>query len=307
MRQRKHRILFFWIIFIITLIIIPILLLYSSGYRIDTNGFKIVKTGSLHVETIPKNADIYINDKLYPKTAPVLINNLAPNEYNIRINKNGYSTWEKKLKIESTKTVFLQDIILVKNNIQAKKISKKDFPLSSPKEIITTEIAKIIADLNLSSNLKIDNTNGPVLTILDKKNNFLYLIETDNLSVQVEEVSEQATDFSWNRSTLLSGQENKKLLFHNDLEIWIYNYATKEQKLITRQSEKITEAIWFNDNYIIYAEADKIKLLEIDERDYRHCSDLIEATNPANLILDKKQEILYFEADKNYWQIDLLD
>lgn len=299
--EKKHRKIYFWFIFTLTVITIPVLLLYSSGYRYNLKQRKIIKTGSIYISSTPKGASIYLNDKLYLSTTPTLINNLFPNEYNIAIKKDGYASWEKKLLVESKKTVFATEIFLAKKNINPAKISKNQFPASPAQEIITADIANTINQLSLSSDLEIKKADNGYLTILDNKNQTLYLIKSDNLSLKIEKLSQTVKGFQWNQ------KNNNLLLFFNDIEIWVYDVNQAGPELLTRQSEPILEAIWLSENYIIYNETNKIKLMEADSREPRQIYELATVNNAKNLSLDNKEKNLFFEADNNYWQLNLMD
>jgi len=104
--------LFFLIFFIIG----PFLLLYATGYRLNTQKFKIEKTGSLIVESFPKNADIFLNDKPIKQKTPAKLRYLLPNEYLLRVSKGGFYGWEKRVRVQSNLATFEKSIILIENN-----------------------------------------------------------------------------------------------------------------------------------------------------------------------------------------------
>ena len=101
-------------------IMAPILIFYASGYRYDVKLGKILKTGTLMLEAKGiKNASLYINDKLYEKPfdEKIFVYNLLPGDYNIRLEKENYYPWQKKISIQSSLTTFVKDIIFFKKNI----------------------------------------------------------------------------------------------------------------------------------------------------------------------------------------------
>lgn len=77
-----------------------LVVLYGKGYRIsfaqDTP--KIDKTGLLVVNSTPNGAQVLIENHLTTATNNTI--NLSPGIYNIKIQKEGYFPWQKKLKIE---------------------------------------------------------------------------------------------------------------------------------------------------------------------------------------------------------------
>lgn len=72
---------------------------FAKGYRPSVKTKALEGTGLLATNSFPRGASVFINDKLTTATDDTL--NLPPGEYQIRIQKDGYIPWEKKLKIEA--------------------------------------------------------------------------------------------------------------------------------------------------------------------------------------------------------------
>jgi hypothetical protein len=77
-----------------------IVVMYGKGYNFNFGGGKIglSGTGLLAATSQPTGAGIYVNDHLTSATNNTV--SLAPGEYDIKISKSGYSSWNKKIKIE---------------------------------------------------------------------------------------------------------------------------------------------------------------------------------------------------------------
>jgi PEGA domain-containing protein len=71
---------------------------WAQGYRINFSQRIIEGTGLLVANSEPKGASLYIDDKLTSATDDTL--HLNPGSYDIRLEKDGYQTWKKILKIE---------------------------------------------------------------------------------------------------------------------------------------------------------------------------------------------------------------
>jgi len=119
--NKNQRTIFFFAMVAIFLIIGPSIIMYSQGYRFDIKKFQFVETGGIYIKAFPEEADLYINDEYINKTSfftrDILIQNLLPENYNIRIEKEGYHFWEKNLEIESKKVTEAKYIILFNENI----------------------------------------------------------------------------------------------------------------------------------------------------------------------------------------------
>lgn len=90
----------------------PILVFYTAGYRFHFPSQQVFQTGVLSISSIPKNAQIFIDDAEHEKTTPTLIDTVFPGEHTIRISKDGYASWEKTLPINEFSTTFIQNIVL---------------------------------------------------------------------------------------------------------------------------------------------------------------------------------------------------
>lgn len=94
------------------LILAPAISFYAIGYRLDLATKSIKQTGILILESMPKNAEIFLNDKKISQKTPAKIKNLLPGDYKIKIAKNNYISWEKKLPIISRQTTWASYITL---------------------------------------------------------------------------------------------------------------------------------------------------------------------------------------------------
>lgn len=89
----------------------PLVVLYTAGYRLNFTHLSLVKTGLLSITTIPKGATVYLNEK-NRATTPTILENIMPGIHKIRLEKNGYLTWEKNLEIKEQETTFAPKVIL---------------------------------------------------------------------------------------------------------------------------------------------------------------------------------------------------
>lgn len=72
---------------------------FAKGYRPDLKNGTLKPTGLFLANSIPRAAQVFINGKLVTATDDTL--NLPPSEYEIKITKEGYLPWQKKLKVEA--------------------------------------------------------------------------------------------------------------------------------------------------------------------------------------------------------------
>ncbi len=91
-----------WFILAAVLLFVAIGALISSyflrGYRPDFRRGLFEPTGLLVINSKPKGASVFINGKLTTATDDTL--NLPPGEYRVRISKDGYLPWRKKIDVK---------------------------------------------------------------------------------------------------------------------------------------------------------------------------------------------------------------
>lgn len=145
--------IFFLLIFVFCLIVI---ILYSRGYRLNLKEKDLNAIGIVSINSEPNAAKIYINNQLKGITNQNF--QLTPGEYLIEIKKDGYTSWQKKLKVKG-------ELVY---NLQAQL-----FPIN-PSLIPVTNIGVVKA-------IAIDQTEK-ILIFSDKNNpqkDGIYLFETN--------------------------------------------------------------------------------------------------------------------------------
>ena len=98
------------LIFLVTATIF--LVLYGSGYRLAFNQHKVSLSGTgLFVATsTPDGASVFLNRRLTSATNTTL--NLPPGTYDVKITKDGYIAWEKKLTVQEEIVTKAQALLL---------------------------------------------------------------------------------------------------------------------------------------------------------------------------------------------------
>jgi len=133
-------------------IISPIMVLYALGYRLPEKQSSAKPVGVLIIESLPKRADVYIDDEYVGRT-PHSEANLPARTISLAVAKEGLTTWQKTIAIKPGIVTETRDIRL--------------FP---DKKNLTT-LASDIASFNLSPNRSLIAvvSRGNKLSILDEK------------------------------------------------------------------------------------------------------------------------------------------
>jgi hypothetical protein len=113
--------IFFWTLVLFFLVTTPSLILYSMGYRFNPQRGIFVYTGSVSIKSNPLNVEVYVDQKLKSKNLNRINNSyhiggLKPGEHLIEIKSPGFSTWSKKITVNSGTTTEFWNVLLAKDN-----------------------------------------------------------------------------------------------------------------------------------------------------------------------------------------------
>lgn len=242
---KKFRDILFNLFIVIFIFGTTILSLYASGYKfnfdfpLDFNRI-LVKTGTIAIDSSPKNATIFINGKKEPSiswrpwkksylSTPAKIRNLIPGDYDIVIEKPGYWPFKTTLKVTSGLTTFYEDVSLFKSdNPTIKTISD---------ELINEEV------LHLSPNNKFLYLEKSAKIIHLSKNDEERDIFTNNYAALDDITKNQTGTWQKNNELLLAGiilspdNENKDKNLLGIVGPEAYNWRLVDNKLFY-QTEK---------------------------------------------------------------------
>lgn len=112
---------------------------YTQGYRYDWKKLKLIRTGVLVAEYIPKDSQVYLNGKFEDGSA-TFAKNLSPGYYTLKISKDQYVTWERRLEIKPESVNLFQHIILFLENPIISDLSDSDKIklISTPTDLLAT-------------------------------------------------------------------------------------------------------------------------------------------------------------------------
>lgn len=226
--------LVFTLIFLFALTFLTIS--YSQGYRVEFEregeGLEIKKTGMLAIRSIPSSAKVYINNDDKPVTATNdTIANLTVGTHTVRVEKEGYETWEKTLQVYDEKVTDITAVLILKNPKldPFTNTEVKDFDLSNNRNTL--------AYINRSDDdpgvhlLNIGNTN---FSILNDLSDGIFLDETYE-NVPNAPLPSLAESINW-------GPRDERLLLKiNETGYSVYDLTNRQQLPETLTDENIVE------------------------------------------------------------------
>ncbi|MBD3360071.1 MAG: hypothetical protein GF365_05205 [Candidatus Buchananbacteria bacterium] len=305
------------IIFILAFFILaPILIFYASGYRFDLKRKKVLRTGTLMVEAKDiKDAQLYINDQRYEKPfdKKIFIYNLLPGEYNIKLTKEGYYSWSKKITINSGLTTFAKDVILFQDNIPLQIIDGQisNFKISPDWQKIIYVIQKqpfselYVYDLNNKNNTllyRISQINKIKLSWAASSKKILfnfndnYLVFDVNNTNQAKDLN-QLLDFQPQKINWDISSDN--LLYANKQKsIWQIDLVSQTSQLLFETEKNINPEFFIEANDIFYIQRE-------DNRDVLFKYNLNFNTNKKISALNRSDNYKFIESSNNF--IGLLD
>lgn len=170
-KTRSHLYRFFIFLFCVITIYTS---LYATGYQINWRGpwrlnRLLTKTGAFALDSNPQGASIYIDEKnefsfslislkKQVISTPAKIKNLKPGEYDLRLEKEGYWPWEKKLNIRAEETTYAENINLFKKSapLALLECGCQDISLSPNRKYLLLIKAKKIINLKNGQEFVID-------------------------------------------------------------------------------------------------------------------------------------------------------
>lgn len=173
--------------------------LFARGYQISTKGkISFLATGIISATSKPKGASVYINDRLITATDDTI--NLSPNDYTIKIVKDGYLPWQKDIQIKK-EIVYQTDTQLFRSAPDIKPISLT----GAINPAISPDGSFVVFSVASASATK---DNG--LYLLDLSNNPVFLVKSP-----IRQLSSNLITLDWSKFSFTFSPNSKEILAHN--------------------------------------------------------------------------------------------
>lgn len=263
--NKKLKFICFFSFTIFSFIVTGLTLVVYSGYKIDFKNIRLVKTGSLYVNTNPGKTEIYLNNKKISQKTPTIINQLNPGEYNIKLVKEGYKEWEQKVEIIPSITSFVNyDLVLKDIELSPTNEFGENTYYSSDNKYISyvryneeTKLNNIyVYDVLAKNEFNIYSTDKQIKKISWSRKNSKLLIEMDNkfyiLDINIIPVINKISsnnlinvnNFVKSIDTIFWNEDDDyKIVIKSGKSIYSFNFQSNETKLIDNN---------FSQNNLVY-------------------------------------------------------
>lgn len=274
--DRRKRAAAFYLSALLFLILLPIILSYALGYKIDFIKFKIYKTGIIYVNSRPTGASIYLNGKLHTDLTPAQIEELKPGTYKLEVKRDGFYSWERELIVKPNMVTRADSIVL--------------FP--------------VIKDMK-----RVAECAAPEFVISDKK--YIYYMSKTGLFRSTMDGSglKKLSSYSdWPEGIIgkrvSAGDESMIYFTAHDLYVVYLNPSTAfahtdaEAKIeeIIKTPDQILDAFWYSGaGYIILVTTKSVEVIELRGEKTRNIISLYKFTRaPKCIFYDEVNDSLYF-------------
>lgn len=251
---------------------------YGKGYRISFKQDvpRIDKTGLLVVSSSPNGAQVFIDNHLTTATDNTI--NLPPGTYDIKIQKEGYFPWQKKLKIEIEVVTKAEAILFpVAPKLESIAMTPVLNPLIDPSG---TKIAFQIASEEASRkngiyilNMNTSSISVPILTLqssstqiaddtaaLFSQAQLKWSLDGTQILAQISTSPQNVSTYLLKTDRLNDAPQDVTAILQSIEDSWSQQKEQKERSLLTGIKENMRSLI--TDNFSILAwSPDETKIL----------------------------------------------
>ncbi|MFA5337514.1 MAG: PEGA domain-containing protein [Candidatus Omnitrophota bacterium] len=276
MREKYYSLLrhiSFWLFSLAFVILTPVIVYYSLGYKFDIKSKKFLKTGALSIKTFPRAITVYLDGRKMDELAPSTIQELMPRKYDLVLEKEGFYPYRMEIEIRPSLVNNVDVFLLPKiRGIEKIKFNFNIYKFFVIKQIFTEKI----------------------LVFTDKG---IYFLDADWEGTK--KISEQVFTEALAGSIQGVIENNNKLIFWNRKNVWIVD-TSNEKTLNANMASPLYTAernikdvfLGLKERYVIVNDGLKVIALDMDNLGV---SFEIYALNNSNskIVYNARSEILY--------------
>lgn len=103
----------FWSVAITVFVVLATSIsLVTAGYQFDWQTKRLTRTGFLFLSGEPRVAQVTVNGQVVANRLPLRLTSILPGEYDVLVEKDGYTAWRKRFHIEPGEARSESDILL---------------------------------------------------------------------------------------------------------------------------------------------------------------------------------------------------
>ncbi|MCX6806775.1 MAG: PEGA domain-containing protein [Candidatus Berkelbacteria bacterium] len=249
-----HLFVWFWVILSFTVIAL-FLIIVASGYSFNYKAKTIEKTGMIIINSDPKEASVYLNNTFKAKTN-VKFSYLVPGLYDIRVEKEGYQTWEKTKKLSGGQAI-KEIVTLFYSEPKASEATANEIDQIAKKD--SALVANNNFPQDLPQNAKDSSFSKNKKALLYRSDNEIWLYYPDRPEKDRNEI---VARFSKNITKVGFLPDYEHIIFIIDKELRIIEFdGTNNLKLANLKEDNFW--ILDSDREIFYKDNEKIMKLKV--------------------------------------------
>ncbi len=310
------------ILALIFILIAPVILLYSIGYRLD-GSLTLQKTGGIFIHSDVANSSVFLDEKYFKDSGifirNTLIQDLTPNKkYNVKVYKEGYQSWVKELFVYPS-IVSEGRVLLLPNQFEKREIfqyvNKDNVATSTPPsktQLKPTNTEYISLTALFASSTKATSTK-PVLLAPSASST----PDSQKTDLQIFFEGIKILDYQKLQNLVIDGKEvswltdgNIKLYWIDDLSSIPYYYCGGEERVCIKNisldwSDDIKRFEYFpgRDDVWMILTTQGIYAVEVDGRTERNIQTIYVAKN-LDFRLTQNDTLIIKEGSK-FFEIKL--
>lgn len=280
----------------------PALVLYTAGYRLNLQRGRFVQTGALSIDSVPRGVPILIDGVSIGQVTPAFIDAVLPGPRHITLQKDGYLPWEKTLDVQSRETTFVVDAVITPD---AASVRVRETPLDAVSFSRVSAKAAYVrhekgwdevwtydpldGEERLVARLSAPHARPLVLTwSVDGSESLVNAPPVASSPELIFNLEVPAHVWQWEPN-------GRRLLYTDGFELHLFDPLDQSDETLTRVSDPITGLAWRPGlPAVLYAQATRITGLELDRRDNRLATLIVQGTHLGNLWTDTRGRTAYF-------------
>jgi hypothetical protein len=269
--------IFFWFFLLAFVVLTPIIVYYSLGYKFDVGSKKFLKTGAISIKTFPKGINVYLDGTKIKDTTPCTIRELLPKEYTITLEREGFYPYEMKVEVKPSQIQDI-DIFIVPRMV---------------------DITKLNIDLRIYKFFVAKHLFGETIIVFTDKG--IYFLDGDFKGAK--KVSSQVFEENVANSIENLKESSGRFLFWNKNNLWMLDAAQAKDKdekypdavLLYKAEDDIKDVFFgFRGKYIVIH--DGLKVIALDADNIKVSFPVYELKSVRSKIFyDSRSETIYIQ------------
>jgi len=285
----------------------PIVVLYTAGWRYSFEHGRILQTGILSIESIPRGAQIFLDGRMERERTPAVIDTVLPGDHLVELRREDSLPWKKNLTVESRQTTFAQTIILWIDALP-ELTDEASVPALGAGEPSQETLERIrVRTLQGQVAVNRQTPQGQITIAYLPPGTYQLRSAPQGWVLLQNEHSKQAflIDESGKESPIVLSAKMKffdwmlegepKLLWSDGFDVQVYHLKTHASETLTRVSHPITGLAWHPSGFAaLYAQENGLFAIDLDARDGRILTPLAAGADIRDVRVDEDGSRVYF-------------